>query len=101
MKFLLFYCVTAIGSMDTLYIHRLLQHVLIPNTNTKLRNHELIYNQGENAIIYLQANKTHTTSIQGKKKCTPSPSYKQKRIYILVKNIITFQTRKNPKEIDW
>jgi hypothetical protein len=38
------------------------------------------HKQGENAIIYLQANKTHTTSIQGEKKHTASPIYKQKHV---------------------
>jgi hypothetical protein len=33
------------------------------------------------SYTYLQANKTHTTSIQGKKKHTPCLTYKQKRIF--------------------
>jgi hypothetical protein len=53
--------------------------------------------QEENIIIYLQANKTHTVSIPGKKKHTPSPHI-NKNIYSH-KNMFTFQTTKNLKEM--
>jgi hypothetical protein len=34
-----------------------------------------------------------------KKKHTSPPTYDQKHIYILITNVFTFQTRKNPKEV--
>jgi hypothetical protein len=55
------------------------------------------HKQGENSIIYLQANKTRTSKHEYKvRKNIPFPTYNQNAyIYILIKNVFTFQTKKN------
>jgi hypothetical protein len=54
--------------------------------------------QREKVITYLQANRTHITSTQGKIKTYLSAIYEHKT-HILIKNVFTFRTKKNPKEI--
>jgi hypothetical protein len=60
------------------------------------------HKQGKNSFTYLQANNTHSTSIQGKKKeekHTPTSTYKQKHTYILIKKCVHIPDQEEPKEI--